>query len=186
MDSQVQPMTSITGRRKHNKPQQIADNRGVTLIELILVLAILCILAAIITPRLSGFAEGRKYVAEWNRLLGMVRYARSEAIARAVPVEINFDKEQGTYGIVDDGGLKNVPVEYATHTLPEKLSFEFPETETREDNRIAIRFLPDGSLDEGSPKQFQLIEQEGNFTRTLAQDPLLGYVSAKEESDDRF
>ena len=180
-------MILITGLRKHNKRLQTAGNRGVTLIELILVLAILCILTAIIAPRLSGFAEGRKYVAEWNRLLGLVRYARSEAIARAVPVEIEFNKEQGTYGIVDnDSGLKKVPVEFATHALPEKLSFEFPDTETREDNRIAIRFLPDGSVDEESPKQFQLVEQDGNFIRTLKQDAMSGYVSAKEVSDERF
>ena len=178
-------MTSITGPLKPLEDYNGSGNRGITLLELILVLAILCILTGIIAPHMSGFAEGRRFVSEWNHLQDMVRYARSEAIARSVTVEIGFNQEEGTYGITkNNSGLKNLPVEFTTHNLPNKLAFDFPDSATREDNRIAIRFLPDGTVDEDSPEKIELAEQGGDFIRILKQDPLLGYVVTTEDDTE--
>jgi len=50
---------------------------GISLIELILVMAILTMVAAVAVPHLSGFASGRIYDGEWNRFNAVLRYART-------------------------------------------------------------------------------------------------------------
>jgi hypothetical protein len=156
------------------------------LIELILVMMILALMAAVTAPRLAGFSEGRKYVGEWNRLTALLRYARSEAVSRAVPIQIQFDVERQVYNIVDTGyRLKVPPGLLVEHVLPKKLLLEFPDAVEREEAGIAIVFLPDGSVDEDSPKQICMTEDKGRFYRVLEQDPVLGYVAPRKKTDER-
>ena len=161
------------------------SDAGTSLIELILVLMLLAVMAAVAAPRLAGFSEGRRYAGEWNRLTALLRYARSEAVSRAVPVQIQFDQEHRTYSIADAGyGLKVPPDLLVEHALPRKLLFEFPDGIEREEKGISIIFLPDGSVDGDSPKQIRLVEDGGMFFRMLEQDPVLGYVTPREKPDE--
>ena len=172
------PMILRTGPRNRS-------DSGTSLIELILVLMILAVMAAITAPRLAGFSEGRKYAGEWNRLTALLRYARSEAVSRAVPVQIQFDTENRTYKIADTGyGLKTPPDLLVEHALPRRLLFEFPDAVEREDRSTAIVFLPDGTVDGDSPKEIRLVEDNGMFFRMLEQDPVLGYVIPREKHDE--
>ena len=173
-------MTLRTGLRDRS-------SAGTSLIELILVLMILALMAAVTAPRLAGFSEGRKYAGEWNRLTALLKYARSEAVSRAVPVQIQFDVERHAYRIVDAGyGLKERPGLFEEHTLPKKLALEFPDGVEREEEGISVLFLPDGSVDEESPKEIRMVEDKGNFFRMLEQDPVLGYVTPREKSNERI
>lgn len=156
--------------------------RGFTLIELILVMAILAMVAAIAVPRLAGFSEGREYVAEWNRFTSLLRFARSQAIARAEPVEIQFDERPVRYRIRDRKIQDKTVHSPSEHLLAKKLVIEFPELDDashREDGSVSIRFMPDGSVDEQSPSRIRMSEKDGHFVRELEVDPVWGYTAPK-------
>lgn len=70
----------------HNLP--FVRNRGVTLIELIIVLTIVGILAALAGPGLQKFVSSNRLTAQVNDLLADMSLARSEAIKRNVSAGI--------------------------------------------------------------------------------------------------
>ena len=63
-------------------------NKGFTLVELMVVLAIVAIVATVAVPAYSEFVRNNQRTAAVNDMLGLLNYARSEAIKRGIAVEI--------------------------------------------------------------------------------------------------
>lgn len=61
---------------------------GFTLVELMVTVAILVILLAIGVPAMQGFLAQRQVAAKGDALASAMRYARSEALKRALPVSM--------------------------------------------------------------------------------------------------
>ena len=67
----------------------IADcHRGFTLIELLITMSVLGVLMAIAIPNLQVFVLNNRLSSDVNGLIGLINYARSEAIARNQDVVI--------------------------------------------------------------------------------------------------
>ncbi len=62
--------------------------RGLTLIELMIVLVVLAITLSIGTPLFQNLLHNNRLRAESNRFLGAINLARSEAVMRNLPVSI--------------------------------------------------------------------------------------------------
>ncbi len=127
---------------------------GLTLIELVLVMAVLATLMAVAAPRFSRFFAGRDMLEESRRVYALVRYARTAAIERSARAEMWIDPDSGAYGldIEDQSGASDAPpIEWQ---LRDGLQFEIAADQEFEDDRVVVRFLPDGSLDEGAPEWF--------------------------------
>lgn len=65
-----------------------AGERGLTLIELMLALAILAIVLSLGAPSLQGLVDGTRLRAQAHRLVTAINLARSEAILRNQPVSL--------------------------------------------------------------------------------------------------
>ena len=76
--------------------------RGFTLIELILVMALLATVLAISVPSLSRFFRSRNLESEAMRFLALTRAAQSRAVAEGVPMVVWFDTKSRTYGMNAD------------------------------------------------------------------------------------
>ena len=148
---------------------------GFTLIELILVMALLSTLMAISAPKLSRYFTGRTLNEETRRFLALTRYGRSEAIGRAVTMELWIDPDQGTYGLEPQVIIEEATTEYIAFDLADDLSFDIGGGSVDEDGRISILFWPDGTIDESSIAMVMIVDRDEKATTIEQADYGLGY-----------
>ena len=86
--------------------------RGFTLLELVVVMALLAAVFAIISPSLSLFFSGRRLHSDTRRLLSLTRYARSQAVSLGQPMAVWIEPESGLYGLTQkDSYIPNEEME---------------------------------------------------------------------------
>lgn len=117
------------------------STRGFTLIELIVVLAVLGLITALAMPMFAGALPGARLKAAARDLGAELRYARAQAIAGNRETTLTIDLAARRYAIL---GARTGPGE--SRALPEELEIKV-RTARRElagDARASIRFFPDG------------------------------------------
>ena len=147
-----------------------------TLIELILILALLVIITSLAAPAMSNFIRGRALDSESRRLFALMHAAQSRAVSEGMPMMLWVDEKTGTYGVQEEAtgktgkNAKNSDPKAETLTVDStlqiavlKVGLGAPPTFN---NFPAIRFLPDGTVDENSPQTLQLTDSAG-FSRWL-------------------
>jgi prepilin-type N-terminal cleavage/methylation domain-containing protein len=86
--------------RRHRFPQP-----GFTLIELIFVMLIIAIMAALIAPSFTKFGASRGLDNVGRGVVALAQYARAQAISQAKTYRLNFDESSGKVWLtVDDDG----------------------------------------------------------------------------------
>jgi prepilin-type N-terminal cleavage/methylation domain-containing protein len=171
------------------KPSRFADpaRRGFTLIELILVMALLTIVISLTAPRLSRFFHGRTLDSEARRLLALMRSGQSRAVSEGVPMDLWVDAGQGTFGLEAEPSYETSDSKAVGFTLDSGLQLEVvnktvvapantattinpmqrtstasvPRVNLVHANLPTIRFLPDGSIGEASPQMLHLASSDG-------------------------
>jgi len=181
MAARAEMMTLPTGMRVRNKMKTRIEKHGMTLLELICVMALLATVMAFSAPAFSGFFKGRSLMEESRRFLSLTRYARSQAISRSVIMELWIQPGSGDYGLspqVEYGEKAKYPIQYH---VAEGLAFEVEEGVLDQEGRANILFWPDGAIDETSLKS--LFIREGQEEVEIAQTDIgMGY-SLKDESE---
>lgn len=134
---------------------------GFTLLELLLVLALLAMAVAVAAPSLSRFFKGRALDSEGRRLLSLTRYAQSRAVSEGIPMVMWFDPDSRAYGVEAEMSYTGTDTKAVEYELDSSLEMELPPPAltgpvpwkiTTEIAGIhpAIRFTPDGFIDETS------------------------------------
>jgi type IV fimbrial biogenesis protein FimT len=137
-----------------------------TLIELILVLALLVIITSLAAPAMSNFIRGRALDSEARRLMALIHAGQSRAVSEGMPMVLWVDEKQGAYGLQAETTGQNGDPKEEDLTLDEYLKVAVmnagPAGVTKFRNLPAIRFLPDGTVDENSPQTLRLMDAKGN------------------------
>jgi type II secretion system protein H len=142
-----------------------------TLIELILVMALLMIVIAVSAPSLQGFFKGRNLDSEARRLLSLTKYGQSRAVSEGIPMVLWVDSKQKSYGLRAAAGFLEEDDKAFEFNLDRDLKIEAEQlpaqtvlTPLQVDrivgNLPSIRFLPDGSIAESSPLSIRIVQGE--------------------------
>lgn len=116
--------------------------RGITLLELLVVLVLMSALLALVPPLFDRGLSSTKLSAVAREMMAAMRYARSTAVSRRQPVSFTLDLEQHQFQV--DGRRAVV--------LPDTLQLELVtgQSELRGHGAGAITFYADGSASGGS------------------------------------
>ena len=136
-----------------------------TLIELILVLALLVIITSLAAPPMANFIRGRAMDSEARRLMALMHAGQSRAVSEGMPMVLWVDGKQGAYGLqaettgkAGDPKAENLQVDSTLQIAVPTTGLSAP---TMFNNLPAIRFLADGTVDESSPQKLQLTDSAG-------------------------
>jgi len=112
-------------------------NRGFTLLELIVVLALMAVLMTVVPPMISSALPGTQLKSASRELAASLRYARNHALTAREEATLTLDVEKHSFKMT--GREKS-------YAIPENLKIEIltAESETKGENIGAIRFFPDG------------------------------------------
>lgn len=148
--------------RPASHPVRRRNTGAFTLMELLLVLALLAMAVAIAAPSLSRFFKGRALDNEARRMLALTHYGQSRAVSEGMPMVMWFKPDENTYGLeaestysgTDSKAVEyqldsNVAIELAPPTANQPLAWKA--TTQIAGNQPAIRFTPDGYISETSP-----------------------------------
>src|SRR3954469_24774008 len=101
-----------------------ARNGAFTLVELIVVMVLLLIIASLVAPRMSSFFHGRALSQEGRRMLSLIHYGQSRAVAEGVPVLLWVDTRNSSYGLEVQSGHVGSDDRLAVFTAEPTLSLE--------------------------------------------------------------
>ena len=128
---------------------------GFTLVELILVLALLVIATSLAAPALSNFVRGRALDSEARRLAALMHAGQSRAVSEGAAMVLWLEEKAGHYGLEaetsgqnGDAKAENLAVDSTLQLAVQNIGTAAPVTFK---NLPAIKFLADGAVDEDSP-----------------------------------
>ena len=168
-------------------PSPVTRHSAFTLIELILILALLVIITSLAAPGMANFIRGRALDSESRRLFSLTHAAQGRAVSEGMPMRLWVDEKTGTYGVQEEAtgtgknarNAKNSDPKAETLTVDSTLQIAVlsvglgaPPTFN---NFPAIRFLPDGTVDENSPQTLQLTDSAGFMRWLLLNKMRTGY-----------
>jgi prepilin-type N-terminal cleavage/methylation domain-containing protein len=167
------------------KPALLQGRRGFTLVELIVVMVLLLVVASLVAPRMSSFFRGRILSHEARRMLSLINYGQSRAVAEGVPVIFWVDPNNLNYGLQIQAGYVVDDVRAVQYEADPTLSFEIPATEHAErlelesdddtlglpENLSVIRFTPDGFIDEVSVEKVVIHQSEDGGALEIGPTP---------------
>ena len=119
-----------------------AHMRGVTMIELLVVLVLMGLMAAMTVPLISGGVSGSELKGAAREVAAGLRFARSDAVATRQETRLVFDLEQRTFRIDRDSRVHNLPKQI-------ELKLFTAQSDLVDEKTGAIRFFPDGGSNGG-------------------------------------
>ena len=143
-----------------------------SLIELILVLALLVVITSLVVPPMARFIRGRALDSEAMRLMALMHAAQSRAVSEGAPMMLWVDEKGGAYGVSAETVGQNGDAKAEELTLDSTLAISVANlgtgAATTFNNLPAIKYTADGTIDENSPQTLTLTDADG-FTRQLAE-----------------
>lgn len=140
----------------------LRKQRGFSLIEMMVVLAIIALVVGMSLPYFGRFTGGTALRASTRQISSLIYTARSLAITQRKPYAIIFDVQEGDVRVRDAGSLELAEKQYH---LPATVSLEHPEGAdpvSFKDDRIV--FTPTGGVS-GETGTLWLKDKKGNTAK---------------------
>jgi len=187
----VRAMTRISVSNRPPEPRRPARQRGFTLLEILLVLALLALASVMVVPNV-GSLDARTYSVQLRQVNALLHYARRNAVITGLPVSArlygpSFRPDDAEIASADEftggqergqgqsAGLLQTP-EARWESDGIALSYEdSTERLTEVERFIDVTFYPEG----GSSGGTLIFSRDGRHTRIVI-DPFTGRISSEE------
>jgi type II secretion system protein H len=133
---------------------------GFTLVELILVMALLAVIAAFSAPSLARSLRQRNLDGEAARLLALSEYGRDEAVSQGVPMTVWIDPNGQRMGVEPKTGYDGDDARSRSFTLDRDIHFEVDRGVTQNGVVDVMEFGPDGAP---SPTSIDVVRMVDRF-----------------------
>ena len=133
--------------------------KGFTLVELIIVMTMLAIVAAIAMPSLSRSMRQRNLDGEATRLLALTEYGRDEAVSQGVPMIVWIDAKSQRYGIEPKAGFDADEARARDYAMSPDVQIEITKAPASGGIVGAMEFGPDGALTTSSVESVRLVDR---------------------------
>ena len=159
--------------------------RAFTLVELILVMAILVTILAVVAPVVSRSMRDRNLEQQAARLQALTEYSRDEAASLGVPMVVWVDPDTRRFGANVKTGYTAEAARTKEYTLPADLKFDAPQgaaaSKTGGHGFDVAEFAPDGTLDSASVASVRIVNRvRGNGVAVSQTSDAYGYEIVKE------
>ena len=158
---------------------RVTCHAAFTLVELLLVLALLVVITSLVAPAMSNFIRARAVDSEARRLFALMHAGQSRAVSEGLPMMLWLDEKQGAYGLAADTSSKSGDSKAENLTVDENVQIAVLNAGatalTTFQNLPAIRFLADGTIDENSPRTLRLADAKGNALWLIEAHNHMGY-----------
>jgi general secretion pathway protein H len=119
-----------------------------TLVELLIVLAILGLTAAVVVPALPRLVPDDPLTQSTGEVVGLLREARGAALERAAPVTVTLDPATGRYWTGDTSAVLHLAEGVTLSADTNRVSFTFTATGPAHGPVVLVR-APDGARQVG-------------------------------------
>ncbi|HON90792.1 MAG TPA: GspH/FimT family pseudopilin [Sedimentisphaerales bacterium] len=140
--------------------RQLDSRKGLTLLELILVMVILSTVLAMAAPSLRGFFASRRGDDAAAQILALTQFARSQAISEGLVYRLNFDTRERTCWLTVQkaGTFERLETSFGkVYTVPKDLVIVL-ENIAQKDREVYVEFTPYGTV---TPALIRLIDRRG-------------------------
>ena len=139
--SAAPPLSSPPSRGARSRADRRTDG-GMSLIELLVVLMLMSLIAAMAVPFLPSGVSGTELRGAAREVAAGLRFARSDAVASRRETRLLLDLEARTFRIDRDARV---------HTLPKQVDLKLftAQRDLVDEKSGAIRFFPDGGSNGG-------------------------------------
>ncbi len=176
------PRILVVDRQAQQQPRLLSATRqrGFTLLELMVVLAIILIAAGLIIPNL-GSLDTKKFDAEIRQAVAILKYARRIAVVEGVPVTTRFialDAKQPDFALKREQLMaKRKATDWISDKLTLKFRTEINQPEEKKD-AVEFSFFPQGGST-GGVLMFSL----DTLSAQIRVDPITGRITAAYHGD---
>ena len=159
--------------------------RAFTLVELVLVMALLVVMLAVAAPSLGRSMRARNLDQQSARLLSLTEYARDEATSQGIPMLVWVDPDTRRFGVDAHAGYTANGFRTKEYILPEDLAFDpidgAQASKTQGHGFDVAEFAPDGTLDPASVATIRISGHNHADVAAISQTPDgYGYRIVKE------
>lgn len=145
--------------------------RGVSLLELVIVILIIGILSAVAIPRYSQSLDHAHVRMAARRIIADFALARQRALTTSTPVEISFDALTSSYSLSNTTDLNNSGTPYSVQLVKSPYKAQLASVDF--DGDSAVQFDHYGQPGSGGT----VVVTVGSHQLTIALDPLTGQGS---------
>jgi type II secretion system protein H len=154
---------------------------GFTLVELILVMALLTVIAAFSAPSLARSLRQRNLDGEAARLLALTEYGREEAISQGVPMTVWIDPKAQRMGVAPRTGFNGDESRTREFELNADIHFEIDRVATQNGVVEVMEFAPDGAPASSSIEAVRLVDRFESLITVARTSDGWGYEIVKEQ-----